>query len=557
MDELHLRSWQQRALEKYQRARATTSFLLVATPGAGKTLVAAQIASLKRATDAQTKIVVVAPSRALCEQWASELHRVAAIEIRPQWDGGVLPSDVDGVGITYQGLATLQHSVRGLCGRYSVLGVLDEIHHLADERAWGDQARHALELARHGQLGLSGTLFRTDDRPIPFVRYENQVADADFEYSYGEALKTSPPEVRWVYFPALGGRVEWLDHRGEHQVAEAIENVPDARHREHLRARIAPDGGWLGGTLPDAHAQLQRLREFDPSAAGLVICETKWHAERTAARLAKLTGTVPVLLHSDIPEAHAKLRAFRNSTEPWLVAVRMVSEGVDIPRLRVGVFAAVVLTRLFFRQVVGRFVRARPGEEDATAWIYIPDTPKLVEYAGEIRKEVRAALVEGVAELADHERNGHEERVSAFTPLVSDRRFSQLHNVPDDVPADEAEVKRAEQYINQHPQTRGMDVVQAIMLLRAHERDASTPPAPPPVETKPKYETDAEKRRLIHALAGRINEAHGVEFSHIHSALNAAVKAPNRAACSSEQLDRQLEFAQRAVADINTLRHWL
>ena len=128
------------------------------------------------------------------------------------------------------------------------------------------------------------------------------------------------------------------------------------------------------------------------------------------------------------------------------------------------------------------------------------------------------------------------ERVSVFTPLVSDRRFSQLHNIPDDVPADEAEVKRAAQYIAQHPQTRNMDPVQVIMLLRAHERDAASPPVlPSPVETKPKYETDAEKRRLIHALAGRINEASGVEFSHIHRALNTAVSARNRAACSTKQ----------------------
>ena len=317
----------------------------------------------------------------------------------------MLPDDVDGVAITYQGLATLQDSVRALCGRYSVLGVLDEIHHLADDRTWGDQARHALELARHGQLGLSGTLFRTDGRPIPFVLYdEDGESVPNVDYGYAEALKVAPPEVRWVYFPALGGRVEWLDHRGEHQIAEAVDDVPESRLTEDLRARIAPDGGWLGGTLPDAHAQLQRLREYDPSAAGLVICETHWHAEQTAARLAKLTGTVPVLLHSDIPEAHANLRAFRDSTEPWLVAVRMVSEGVDIPRLRVGVFAAVVLTRLFFRQVVGRFVRARPGEEDATAWVYMPDTPRLVEDAEEIRKEVRAALVEQVTNT--EERNG-------------------------------------------------------------------------------------------------------------------------------------------------------
>ena len=39
----------------------------------------------------------------------------------------------------------------------------------------------------------------------------------------------------------------------------------------------------------------------------------------------------------------------------------MVSEGVDIPRLRVGVFATTTTTELFFRQAVGRLVRWTPG----------------------------------------------------------------------------------------------------------------------------------------------------------------------------------------------------
>ena len=56
-----------------------------------------------------------------------------------------------------------------------------------------------------------------------------------------------------------------------------------------------------------------------------------------------------------------------------MVAVRMVSEGVDVPRLAVGVYATTTTTPLFFAQAVGRFVRARKRGE--TASVFLPSVP--------------------------------------------------------------------------------------------------------------------------------------------------------------------------------------
>src|SRR5207237_7234135 len=78
--------------------------------------------------------------------------------------------------------------------------------------------------------------------------------------------------------------------------------------------------------------------------------------------------------------------------EPWLVAVRMVSEGVDIPRLRVGVYATTTTTELFFRQAVGRFVRWTRGVPRQRAWLYIPDDPRLRQHAAGVAEQRRHSL---------------------------------------------------------------------------------------------------------------------------------------------------------------------
>jgi hypothetical protein len=88
---------------------------------------------------------------------------------------------------------------------------------------------------------------------------------------------------------------------------------------------------------------------------------------------------------SDDPGASKKIARFAASADRWMVAVRMVSEGVDIPRLAVGVYATSVGTALFFAQAVGRFVRARRRGE--TASVFLPSIPSLLGYAAELEAE--------------------------------------------------------------------------------------------------------------------------------------------------------------------------
>ena len=88
---------------------------------------------------------------------------------------------------------------------------------------------------------------------------------------------------------------------------------------------------------------------------------------------------------SDDKGSSDRITAFSRGTSRWLVAVRMVSEGVDVPRLAVGVYATSASTPLFFAQAIGRFVRSRrPGE---TASIFLPSVPNLLQLASEMEAQ--------------------------------------------------------------------------------------------------------------------------------------------------------------------------
>jgi superfamily II DNA or RNA helicase len=154
-------------------------------------------------------------------------------------------------------------------------------------------------------------------------------------------------------------------------------------------------GEWMRTTLRRADARLTEIRtgtdgsEAVPNAGGLVTCRSTDHADEVAAFLAKVTGTLPDVVHHKMPNADDVIEAFRVGSGRWLVSVRMVSEGVDIERLRVGVYATNIITLMNMRQFVGRFVRGT-GE----SIVFIPADAVLLDYAARITEEVEYALKE-------------------------------------------------------------------------------------------------------------------------------------------------------------------
>ncbi len=316
------------------------------------------------------RFVVVVPTQHLKNQWAHAAEQMD-LHLDPDWSAGYgsLPSDVHGVVVTYQQVAANPGALRTLVR--GALAVLDEIHHAGESRAWGDGVRFAFEHAAR-RLSLSGTPFRSDQNIIPFVRYDGDLAEADYEYGYGEALKDRAV-VRPVYFPRIKGHMEWTAPDGLEYAATFDDPLTRELANQRLRTALDAEGDWLAAVLEQAHAQLCHLRARDPRAAGLVIAMDQEHARGIAGIMRERLGVTAVVATSDEPSASEKISAFADGTPPWIVAVRMVSEGVDIPRLRVGVYATNTVTDLFFRQAVGRLVRWSGRDARQTAYMFIPD----------------------------------------------------------------------------------------------------------------------------------------------------------------------------------------
>ena len=384
---VRLRPWQHAALARYAAA-ANPDFLAVATPGAGKTTFA--LAALRTALARRpSRVVVVAPTAHLKLQWAAAAA-VLGLQLDPAWSpgDGPMPPDMHGVVTSYQQVAISAAAIRPEAKGAVV--VLDEVHHAGEEQAWGDALREAFSGSAR-RLSLSGTPFRSDTRAIPFVRYEADEAVPDFEYGYGDALRDGRV-VRPVYFPRTGGEMEWSAPDGAVHSATFDDPLATSLANQRLRTALSIEGDWLPSVLREAADRLERVRRQQPDAGGLVIAMDQDHARGIALLLRREIGVSAAVVTSDDPEASAKIAAFATGREPWLVAVRMVSEGVDIPRLRVGVYATTVTTDLFFRQAVGRFVRWVPGIRDQRAWLFIPDDLRLRIRASEIAEARRHSL---------------------------------------------------------------------------------------------------------------------------------------------------------------------
>ncbi len=385
---VRLRPWQQRALTRLD-ATPGPDFLAVATPGAGKTTFALTALRRRLAQDPHRQVVVVAPTAHLKAQWAEAAARFD-LALDDAWSpqNGRLPEDLHGVVTTYQQVASSADALRPLAR--GALVVFDEIHHAGDERAWGDGIRTAFD-GSAWRLALSGTPFRSDTRAIPFVTYALDEAMPSFEYGYGDALADGRV-VRQVEFPRLNGDMEWVAPDGSLRAASFDDALEPALAAQRLRTALSAEGEWLPAVLDAAHARLTEVRRGCPDAAGLVIAGDQEHARDIADLLQRRHGVRAVVATSDDPEASRRIARFRDAPDPWIVAVRMVSEGVDIPRLRVGVFATTTTTELFFRQAVGRLVRWRAQDEESRAWMFIPDDSRLRAKAQQIADQRRHSL---------------------------------------------------------------------------------------------------------------------------------------------------------------------
>jgi superfamily II DNA or RNA helicase len=543
---VRLRPWQRAAFDLFARHEGP-DFLAVATPGAGKTTFALTCARWALATE-RRRLVVVAPTSHLKMQWALAAHRLG-LELDPEWTpaGGLAP-DVHGLVTTYQHVATpaAAKALRGVA--HDAFVILDEIHHAGDERAWGDSVRIAFERANR-RLCLSGTPFRSDSAPIPFVAYdttaEGEAARSHYTYGYADALRDGGV-VRPVYFPRFDGLMEWSAPDGSIISANFHDELARDQMAQRLRTALSLDGDWLPAVLRQAHDRLMAIRTGQGGqhdAGGLVIASDQAHAQGIAQLIRRQFGVPAEVVVSDDPTASSRIAAFAASDAPWLVAVRMVSEGVDIPRLRVGVYATTVSTELFFRQAVGRFVRWQADRGSQKAYVFLPDDPRLRTHAFRIAEARRHVLRPPAADdgeefqrdeaaLDEVTSSFEPEQLSLFSVLSAVATGMKLHAVTeegiewDDEPELEGPL--------------GWDGPDLDLDLPAVPTDAGFPRD----DRRSVAEIKDDLRARNATVAQRLVDLTGLSHGKVNAEMNRLAGVTTVQSATTDQLERRLRYAE-------------
>ncbi|WP_406076959.1 DEAD/DEAH box helicase [Micromonospora sp. NBC_00858] len=559
-----LRAWQRKALVEYLRRR-TEDFTAVATPGAGKTTFALRIAAELLGDGTVEAVTVVAPTEHLKNQWADAAARVG-IQLDAAFRNADVHSAADfhGAVVTYAqvGMAPQVHRRRTMTRR--TLVILDEIHHAGDSRSWGDGVKNAFEPAVR-RLMLTGTPFRSDDNPIPFVSYERGGdgllrSRADSVYGYSDALRDGV--VRPVLFLAYSGETRWRTNAGEELAARLGEPMTQDLVAQAWRTALDPAGDWMPQVLRAADARLTVLRNAGMADAGGLIIATDQQTARSYAKLIEqVTGEKAAVVLSDDLGASARIATFAASEQRWLVAVRMVSEGVDIPRLAVGVYATSASTPLYFAQAIGRFVRARQSGE--TASVFLPSVPHLLGLASEMETERDHVLGkpkeadgfdDDLLERAQRDDQASGELEKRFAALSATAELDQvIFDGASFGTAAQAGTPEEEEYLGL-PGLLTADQVSLLLTKRQTEqlaaqrrRTAAQPAAAPTVA--PQAPMSAAQRRValrrqLNALVAARHHRTGQPHGKIHAELRRLCGGPPSAQATIEQLEERIATVQ-------------
>jgi superfamily II DNA or RNA helicase len=571
-----LRQWQLQALAQYGSS-IHKDFLVTATPGAGKTTFALTLAGRLLARRAVDRLVVVAPTDHLRTQWAVAAERFG-ISLDPGVSNAVgpVPPDRHGYVTTYAQVAgkpTL-HAARATNRRSLV--IFDEIHHAGDGLSWGDAVADAFDGALR-RLCLTGTPFRTNTAErIPFVRYSEDGAGglesrADYTYGYSQALGDGV--VRPVVFAAYTGVSRWRNSAGQVIAASLTEAGTRSTEQAAWRTALDPRGDWVPHVIAAMDERITQMRASGvPDAAGLVLASDQEDARSYAAIVERVTGEPPVLVLSDDPKASARITEFARGNARVAVCVRMVSEGVDVPRATCLAWLTSYRTPLFFAQAVGRVVRARGRHESAT--VFLPAVRPLLALAAEMEVERNhvlappAAPPEDLDLLADALAEAPEQasaELPGFEALEAEAQFAHvLHGGRAVTAATETPVTEGSDSdflglpgLLSPEQTAALLARRDVELRRKVSRTKAAPTGPMDnsdtvhgsEQRVPDGVSDEaaawraaaglrrEVNRLVSVLSARTGTPHGA----LHAQIRAAVPGPASASASVELLEARRE----------------
>ena len=420
MTEIVLRPWQVEAINKsisWFEEKDQRIFLIDAAPGAGKTICASVIAKELMNTHGIERVIVIAPRTEVVRQWADEFKTVTGKKML-RYTSVDSPEELDGSGIhicaTWQSVEGMMDAFTHICKTERALIICDEHHHAAAEAVWGANANNAFGRAQR-ILVLSGTPTRSDGKePIWFDYNDKGTIDhpeeGTYRLTYGEAVELL--YCRPITFHRHEGNFSVYLKEDDDTIIEVSGNKPTkipkglskisalqqeldfyklARTPQFLEDGKTPDPKSYHATMLEwGVAKLDEIKNIMPNAAGLVIAPSIDIAQSMAKLLKQIDGEEPVVVHSGKSNAENLIASFKNNKKRWIVSVAMISEGVDIPRLRVLVYLPNAQTELAFRQAMGRVVRTNGPDDRSSAYVVMPTHKIFEEYARRVEKEMEA-----------------------------------------------------------------------------------------------------------------------------------------------------------------------
>lgn len=559
-----LRAWQRQALTEATALfrNNETDMSVEAGVGSGKTYFACTAAGIGTAMERGDFIIVVTINRRCQRQWVRTAKECGIPLRRVSGNAGLakgLPSDVKGYVCTYASMGTFPDLHASFCGGHRTIVIFDEVHHINEDgqTSWGPAAITAFGSAAF-RLSLSGTYFSSNGARIPFARMKPMAgSNAQFEYdphvrySYGDSV--ADQHCRRIVFKPFDGPIEYK-REGERnfKVATFADDIDQSDFGNRLWAACQVKGidgqpnQMLNEMLWQANRRLDDLRAAGHTkAGGLIICNDTGHARQVRTAIEKISGKKAVLVLNDEEGSDEALDAYANGSSAWLVAVKMVTEGVDIPRLRIGIYLSNTTKPLSFIQFLGRMVRHNkgdastnppvPGDPRGEAYCYYPADERLVEIANQVEEEMRVAIDlrqkqtqpgGGADEEADRERRAYQ--AGAVDGGEQDNVIAgDLYNTDEIEIADQLRTKwphLAEEHL--------VDMVKFVREARAAQKAPPPPPPPPPGDE----EDHDSLRKDCQALARKLALQSGKDFNVVHTEANRATGIIKAETATIEQL---------------------
>ena len=577
-----LRPWQQNARRLIEATlrdvRPDKNALLIeAGIGSGKTL-AALISAYDAIESKQiARIIVVTFTSHLVRQWGKAATLVGLKLLECRGGNGVMkdgfPRDANGYITTFAAINNMPDMHEAFATGLRTLVIIDEIHHLGEDQQdnvdtgaimtdWAQSAHTAFKNALL-ITALSGTPYRTDKKYIPFVEYEEHphkdmyLLKSDLQYTYGQSVIDGI--CRRVVFKQLDGPINLsvsFEKNGqvekvENQLVRFSDNIERERYHERLVAALKIDNEYhpskcknqlLIDLVRQANNHLHDLRATDPRAGGLLIADNKDHARKLRVLLKQITGHDAILVLEDVTGASDLIDAFRDGVSPWIIAVNMVAEGIDIPRLRVCVYLSCKTAWLYVMQVIGRIVRDPPGQ----SYFYSYPDPRLMAIIKQIEEELEIWL--------RRRTGGPPPPPPEFQKIIglNEATGEQWAGLVAGEPVTDAEMRTIDIMRHSMPSLTDADYLTLLQIARktaATKQQNDRTKATVQANGMSYTEMRIDLRTRIQKGVGRLNKLRpNLAHNDIHSQLNRDTGVRGKDAASIEQLEQMLALVQEWIA---------